>query len=141
MKAIAALHSLLIRRSDNTAVHMLRSGLASFISFLVEMSVLVSLTELLSLSWRISALFAFASGMTLLYFLSVNWVFNKRRFSRVSREFSIFFVLALLSLAMNAGFFFMAAELLKLHYVLARVSASLAVFCINFFLRKTILFS
>jgi putative flippase GtrA len=113
MKAIAALHSLLIRRSDNTAVHVLRSGIASFISFLVELSVLVSLTELLSVSWRISVVIAFASGMTLLYFLSIYWVFNKRRFSQASREFSIFFALALLSLAMNAGFFFMAAELLK----------------------------
>ena len=132
---------ILVKKSDNGFIHFLRSTAASFTAFSLDFGVLVFLTEIAKLDYRISAAAGFISGTVLLYFLSVKWVFSRRRIKDSRLEFILFAGFSALGLLLNLGFLVFFTDVLNIDYRISRIMAACLVFFLNFAARKLILFS
>lgn len=135
------LSDIFVKKSDNGFIHLLRSSVASCTAFALDFGVLVFLTELVKLDYRISAAAGFICGTILLYFLSVNWVFSSRRIKDSRLEFILFAGFSSLGLLLNLGFLVFFTEVTGIDYRLSRIMAAMLVFFLNFAARKFILFS
>ncbi len=118
----------------------LRYFWAGCLVFGLDLAVLVTLTELADLHYLVANLFSFGVGLTAGYLLSIRWVFTRRRVTRVHHEFTIFFLLTLVGLALNEGLIWAGVEYAGLHYTMAKIGATGAVFVVNFAMKKAVLF-
>ena len=113
---------------------------AGCLVFGLDLAVLVALTELAGLHYLVANLFSFGVGLTVGYLLSIRWIFARRRVTRAHHEFTIFFLLTLIGLALNEGLIWAGVEFAGLHYTLAKVVATGTGFVVNFAMKKAVLF-
>lgn len=117
-----------------------RYFVAGSLAFGSDFLVLVALTELGGVNYLVSNLFGFCCGLLVSYLLCIRWVFARRRLTVPAQEFAVFVLLALVGLALNEGVLWAAVELAGQHYALAKVMATVAVFVVNFLMKKIVLF-
>lgn len=135
------LSDILVNKSDNGFIHFLRSSAASSIAFSLDFGILVFLTEIIGLDYRLSAAAGFLGGTVFLYFLSVKWVFSRRRIQDPRLEFVLFAGFSALGLLLNLGFLVFFTDAAGIDYRISRIMAACLVFFLNFAARKLILFS
>ena len=82
---------------------------------------------------------SFSVAVLINYFISVNWIFGRGRFSMITEIFLVFLV-SLIGLFFSALFLKLFIDFLKLHYMVSKVAANAIVFFWNFFARKKIIF-
>ena len=124
-----------------TWAQMIRYALAGSGAFVVDLTLLVALTEVAGLHYLLSAAVGFAGGVTISYAFSIAWVFHKRSFAAQWAELAIFIGISVIGLALNEAIIWAVTEQGGLHYLLSKMVATAAVFVWNFFAKKTILFS
>lgn len=117
-----------------------RYFVAGSLAFGSDFLVMVGLTELAGVNYLVSNIFGFCCGLLVSYLLCVRWVFSRRRLAVPAQEFAVFFLLALVGLALNEGVLWLAVELAGQHYAVAKIVATAGVFVVNFLLKKMILF-
>jgi putative flippase GtrA len=120
---------------------LVRYGLVSAVALAVDWGLMVALTEKLHLHYLVSAAAGFGAGVAVAYTLSVLFVFRERRVSDPRTEFALFLLIGLVGLAANQALLHAAVEWAGLHYAVAKAPVAVAVFLLNFGLRKTLLFS
>ena len=120
---------------------LVKYGISGFIAFLVDVSILYFLTEYAGINYLISAVFAFSMGMVVVYLLSVQWVFQKRKFKNRHHEFWIFVLIGVVGLVLNELIIFLFTEYFEYYYLMSKVIATVIVYFWNFFNRKYLLFS
>lgn len=113
---------------------------AGCLAFGADLLVLVGLTEWGGLHYLVANLFSFAAGLTVGYLLCIRWVFERRRLTRTSHEFAIFFGLTLVGLGLNESLIWAGVEYAGFHYALAKILATGAVFVVNYAMKKAVLF-
>lgn len=113
---------------------------AGSFSFAVDFSLLLVLTEFARVNYLWSNLAAVTAGLIINYLLCVKWVFVNRRYSRVEVEFPIFVMLSIIGLTLNELLLWVSVEFAGLHYLFAKIIVTLAIFVVNFFLKKVVLF-
>ncbi|MBN2551204.1 MAG: GtrA family protein [Spirochaetales bacterium] len=134
------LHSLLIKRTDRTAVQLLRSIAASHLGFWADFGTLALLTEIAGLYYLVSAVFAFVAGLAVTYLLSVLWIFKHRRIKSRIGEFIAFGMTGVIGMGVMVASMWFFTEILRLHYLISKTVSSVLVFAVNFTIRKYILF-
>lgn len=119
---------------------MFRYLLAGAAGFILDISLLFLLTELVGMHYLISAPLAFISGMLLHYLICITWIFYWRRLSNKWLEFSIYAGLGALGLILNEAVIWLFAHVLSFHYLLGKMFY-LLIFLLLFLVRKKLLFS
>jgi len=130
-----------LNKSDHTGVHFVRQTFASLAAFSLDFFLLTFLTEAVHFHYIISAIIGFLAGTVLLYFLSIVWVFSKRRFDNQKIEFGLFVLISALSLALNTGFLLLLTEVFGIFYLISRMIAATTIFFLNFIVKKILLFT
>ncbi len=112
------------------------------VSFGVDFTALIVLTEVAGLHYLVSGALAFLVGVLINYLLSVTWVFDRRgRAHNTTFEFLVYAVIGLTGLGVNQMVLYSLSEMLDWHYTLSKLVAGLAVLVWTFVLRRVVLFS
>lgn len=107
---------------------------------MADYSSLFVLTHYVGLYYMWSAAFAFIIGLLVNYLISISWVFQKSRKTKVWIEFLVFAIIGIIGLGLNELIIWSGCELLGLHYMIAKLISTAMVFFWNFLARKYILF-
>jgi putative flippase GtrA len=126
--------------THDTSVQFIRSLVVSVIALIFDFGTLVILKEKFGVQYLLAATISFCIGVVVNYVLSVKWVFANRKFTNKHAEFTIFFVICAVGLALNLLIIAALVQLMRLDYRLAKAVATVVVFFWNFIARKKILY-
>ena len=93
-----------------------------------------------SLHYLIANIFAFLVGLGINYFLSIRWVFKKRKQAKQSKEFILFALIGCAGLLINELVLWFGADVLMMSLMVSKLIATIVVFVWNFAIRKIVLF-
>jgi len=131
---------LLKTKTNNTLIQLFRYTFVGGVAFIFDFGTLFILTEYFNVYYLISAAIAFLLGLTINYFLSIIWVFEKRTIKSKHIEFVIFALIGILGLILNEVFIWSFTEILNIHYLFSKIISTVFVYLWNFFIRKFLLF-
>ncbi len=134
------LKRLFVKNTNNFIVQLFRYTFVGGLAFLVDFSALFLLTNYLHIYYLISAAFSFTLGLIVNYFLSVSWVFSKRRLNSRLNEFLIYSFIGLIGLGINELFMWILTENLHFFYLISKIGSTGFVYLWNFSVRRFILF-
>ena len=134
------LRTLLVGRTERTEIQVLRSAVAAHLGFWADLATLVVLTEIIGLYYLLSAVSAFAVGLSVTYLLSVLWIFKHRCIKNRFTEFAAFSLIGLIGVMIMLAAMWLLTEVLHLHYLISKIAASVLVFAVNFTMRRLLLF-
>jgi putative flippase GtrA len=120
---------------------MARYVLVGGVAFVVDFGVLVALTELAGLHYRVSAAIAFLAGLVVNYVIAILWVFDRSRLADRRLEFVIYGIIGIIGVGLNDLVLYLVATVAGVHYTLAKLVSAAIVLQFNFFSRRLILFS
>lgn len=135
------IEKLLKNKTDNTYIQLFRYTFVGGLAFIFDFSLLFFLTEYFNIYYLVSAAVAFLLGLTINYFLSVAWVFEKRSINSKQLEFFIFALIGIIGLALNELFMWFFTDMINIHYLFSKLISTALVFLWNFFIRKISLFN
>ena len=121
-------------------MELLKYSIVGGIAWLIDISSLIALKELLEVNYLIAAAIAFTLGLIVNYTLSVTWVFSRRKYHDKAKEFSIFTIIGLIGLLLNELLMWIFTDLIGMYYVHSKLLTTFIVFLWNFSMRKIILF-
>jgi len=113
---------------------------AGSLTFLVDFLILLLLTEVGGVNYLWANLVAVSVGIVMSYLLSVKWIFLDRRYNRVVFELPIFVLICAAGIILNETLLWASVEFGNIHYLVAKVVVTIAIFSINFFVKKIVLF-
>ena len=140
MAAQSLFHRLFVRKSDQLSVHLLRAIFSSNVAFALDFGLLVLLTEVVHLHYLISNIIAFMTGTTLLYVLSIFWVFSRRSIQSKHLEYWLFILIGAAGVGFNELLIWLFTEKVHIYYLYSKLIAGSIVFFWNFLTRRYILF-
>ena len=127
-------------KTDKTHIQMFRYLFVGGAAFIVDFLSLFILTDFFGIYYLISAAIAFIIGLIANYFLSISWVFNKRKLKNRHIEFGMFAIIGIIGLGFNEIFIWFFTQDLQIYYLISKIFAAIIILFWNFFARKYILF-
>ena len=127
-------------KSGYTGIQFFRYIVAGSIAFLVDMSLLVLLTEVMELHYLFSAAIAFSAGLLTAYLFSILWIFSKRKLENRWIELFIFAVIGIIGIGLNEFFIWFFTEQIQFHYAFSKIISTALIVPYNFFAKKYTLF-
>lgn len=116
---------------------IIKFGLVGIIATVLDFLVLTVLTEFLGIHYLLSAAISFTVATVFNYIASMKYVFDSRyEKGHKHKELFIFVVLSLIGLGLNQVFMWFFVEITVLHYIIAKVLATILVMAWNFISRK-----
>jgi len=116
---------------------IIKFGLVGIIATVLDFLVLTVLTEFLGIHYLLSAAISFTVATVFNYIASMKYVFDSRyEKGHKHQELFIFVVLSLIGLGLNQVFMWFFVEITVLHYIIAKVLATILVMTWNFISRK-----
>jgi len=131
---------LLRDNTYKTHIQMFRYLFVGAAAFIVDFLSLFILTDFFGIYYLISAAIAFILGLIVNYFLSISWVFNKRKLKNRHLEFGMFTIIGIVGLGFNEVFIWFFTQDLQIYYLISKIFAAIIILFWNFFARKYILF-
>ena len=125
---------------SNTTREFLRYFVASAIALVTDAGSLVLMTSLIGIPYLYSGAVAFLFGLTVIYVLSIRWVFEARSVRDWRAEFSLFALIGIVGLLLNEFVLWILTGELGFHYMLSKGASVVLVFLWNFLARKSLLF-
>jgi putative flippase GtrA len=135
-----SLRRLFVQKTDRFSLHFMRGVFSSNIAFALDFGLLVFLTEVVRLHYLISNGIGFMAGTTLLYVLSVFWVFSRRSIQSRHLEYWLFIVIGVVGVGLNELLIWVFTEKVHVYYLYSKIIAGCTVFFWNFLSRRYILF-
>ncbi|MDR1592414.1 MAG: GtrA family protein [Prevotellaceae bacterium] len=135
------LHNLLKAPTPNPCVQLLRYVISGGVAFAVDFTTLRLLNTCAGWHYQPAAACGFVLGLLITYLLSILWVFDERRFSNRTAELSIFTVIGVVGLGLNALFMWVFVDMLNGDVSMAKIITTAVVAGWNFTAKKCILFS
>lgn len=125
---------------ENISGEFIRFFAAGGLAFIVDFLLLYALTDLLGINYLLSNILSFCVALLISYLLAIKWVFRYRKLSNVSLEFTMFALIGLTCLSSNEFAIWVLVELVKVHYLIAKILATGFTFMFSFLLKKVLLF-
>jgi len=122
-------------------VDLVKYGVASLGALALDAGTMVFLNKALGVNYLVAAAIGFTSGLGLVYWLSVRYVFGDVRRLRPSQEIFGFLVTGLIGLLLNEILMKTFVEHVGLSVPLAKIPTAGFVFLFNFTARRMLLFS
>jgi putative flippase GtrA len=119
---------------------LLGYGAASACAFLIDVAILWALVHFLSWGYLAAATTSFLLGSVVAYKLSTALAFRQHRTESRKTEFASFLAIGGVGLLVNGVVIFIGANLLGMHYLIAKCAAAGSTLTTNFVLRRQILF-
>ncbi len=135
------LEQLIRTRTDNFYVQMIRYSVSGGLAFMVDVALLVMLTEMAGLNYLLSAVIGFIAGLITVYYLSSKWVFSTRAYASRKKEFLVFSLIGFVGLGFNELFLWIFTEYGHFFYLISKVFATVLVYLWNFLARKYIVYN
>ena len=111
------------------------------IAFIIDFSVLYTLTEFAKVHYALSATAGFMAGLVFNYILCISVIFDYRSLKNKAHEFMIFSTIGLLGLLINNALIVFFTEIFDFHYLISKITTAGSVLMINFTLRRNMLFA
>jgi putative flippase GtrA len=140
MRTSSFFHRIFVRKSDRLTVHLIRAVFSSNVAFALDFGLLVLLTEVVHLHYLVSNVIAFMTGTTLLYVLSIYWVFSRRVIQSRHLEYWLFILIGAVGVGFNELLIWAFTEKVHVYYLYSKIIAGCTVFFYNFLSRRYILF-
>jgi len=132
---------LLSERSKNHKIEFIQSSAIGIAATCVEVLMIFIFTEYLKIKPVHSAALSYVVYSTIVYIISVKFIFHHRIYKNIFVEYLIFFVVGIIGMFLYTFFITIFINQLHLHYLLASIISGPLVYVWNFFSRKYILFS
>ncbi len=144
-------NSVFIEKTDKVYTQFIRYVFVGGIAFLVDFFVFYFLIQgsFFKRFYIISGTIAFLCGLTTNYFLSIKWVFSRRKLKNRINEFLFFSIVGVTGLLLNLFFLWFFTEIIFLRFIfverrlaliLSKLISTFFVFIWNFTARKILLF-
>ena len=91
--------------------------------------------------YLLAACAGFVAGAAVNYALAIRFVFRFRRLQSAQGEFTVFVLVGVVGLALNAALMAFTVEVLDRHYLVGKAFAAATTFLFNFEARRRLLFS
>jgi len=119
----------------------IRYFLASFLALLIDLSVFLFCSSILTLNKFFSAFIGFTSGLIVIYLLSITLVFQYRRLNQEKfREITIFLIIGIVGLCITELSIYIGVSIIGVSPLASKLVGAAITFSSNFLLRKYILF-
>ncbi len=125
---------------SRTTQEFVRYFAASLLALIVDIGSLALLTSFFHVPYLTSGWIAFTFGLTIVYLLSIFWVFEVRKVRNVWIEFFAFLIIGVVGLGINEVILWVFTGLLGFFYLISKIGSVIVVFTWNFFARKFLLF-
>ena len=130
----------LFQKTNNTFFQLIRYAISGGIAFAVDFSLLYILKECADFHYLIAGTLSFCVGLIITYLFSIKWIFSVRKFSNQKLEFGIFALIGLVGITLNFILLWLFVSFFLLHYLWAKIIATVIVTLWNFFAKKYIIF-
>ncbi len=131
---------LLKNKTSNTLIQLFRYTFVGGIAFVFDFGLLYILTEYFNVYYLISVAIAFMLGLSINYYLSIKWVFDKRSIKSKYVEFITFTFIGIIGLVLSEIIIWSFTEFVNVYYLYSKLIATFFVYLWNFFIRKYMLF-
>jgi putative flippase GtrA len=118
----------------------IRYALASAVALCCDTGLLWLGTSVLGFPYLLSGAISFVAGLSVVYCLSIYWVFSNRWLLNPRYEFLVFASIGSVGLILNEVILYIFTEAFGFFYMLSKLGSIAAVFGWNFVMRKVILF-
>lgn len=116
---------------------IIKFGIVGVLAAIIDFGLLAILTEFLGIYYLLSAAISFIVATIFNYIASMKYVFDSRyEKGQKHQELFIFVILSLIGLGLNQVFMWFFVEITVLHYIIAKVLATILVMAWNFISRK-----
>lgn len=127
--------------SERNMQEFLRYFFASLLALAADAGALYLLTSYAGVPYLYSGAAAFLLGLTVVYLLSISWVFEHRVSHNPWLEFGIFALIGIVGLGINELVLYVFTGIFGWYYLLSKAASVVVVFSWNFIARKRILFA
>jgi putative flippase GtrA len=134
------LRAWMVEPTNSAVVQFFRYGFVGGIAFLCDSSTLWLATSGLGLHYLLSNIVGFSVGLAVNYWLSVRWVFEKRKFSSGSVQFGLFALVGIVGVGISELAMWLLTERVGWHYMASKLAATVLVYLWNFSIRKLLIF-
>ena len=118
---------------------ILKFGVVGGLAFIIDYGILIFLTEVFHINYLISTTISFIVSVIFNYIMSIFWVFYVDENKNRTTVFSVFIILSVIGLLLNDLFMWVFVDGMSIHYLIAKIIATLLVMIYNFITRKLFL--
>lgn len=122
-------------------VTLWRYGIGSTISYLINVAIIVVMTDLLDVHYLVSSIAGYASIVVTSYIFSVTWIFTERKIASRGKEFVAFTLITIFAMGMNLVSMWFFTDHLHWHYVVSNVVTNFLATFWGYIPKKLFLFS
>lgn len=126
-------------KTEKLLVQIFNFGIVGVIATLIDFVFLYLFKEYCNLNVILSNTLSFVISVIYNYWASLMFVFNVNKEKSQRRNFIFFIVGSLIGLLLSDGIIWLLTELIVIHYLIAKVFATIVVMIFNFVTRKKFL--
>lgn len=123
-----------------THARIFRFLLSGGTAFSTDIVLLYLFTDIFGVWYLASAIIAFIFAFFVSFILHKFWTFGDRSRDAMHMQMGIYFLVAIVNLALNTLFVYVFVEWVGLHYIIAQVVASLLIAVESFFVYQRFIF-
>lgn len=110
----------------------------ALIGYIVDLSSLFIIHELLKIHYLVATVLGFIFGLTVVYLLSSRYVFGESKIKSKSIEIGTFCLIGIIGLGILGILMWLFVDVIGIHYITAKITATIFVYTWNFFARRAI---
>ena len=126
-------------KKKNLMRQIIRFAFVGGSAFVIDYGVMIFLTEMIGINYLISSGISFSVSVIYNDILSVHWVFDVAEDRSKRAEFVIFIILSVIGLGINQLVMWIAVDIFRMFYMIAKIGATAIVMVYNFITRKLFL--
>ncbi|MBR2424357.1 MAG: GtrA family protein [Tidjanibacter sp.] len=122
-------------------VTLWKYAIGSTISYLINLAIVIVMTDLLEVHYLLSSIAGYASIVITSYIFSVTWIFTERKIASRGKEFVAFTLITIFAMLMNLVSMWFFTGYLHWHYVVSNVVTNFLATFWGYVPKKLFLFS
>lgn len=125
-----------LRRYHRVIKYVIAGGTAAT----VDLGLLYLLTDIAGFHYLVSATLAFVVAFVVSFTLQKFWTFGDETRDRMHVQATVYFVIAVANVGINAGLMYLFVSVFGIWYFLAQIIAGAAIACYNFLIYRRFVF-
>jgi len=129
-----------LKGAISKASQLIKFGISGAIAALITISLLYFFTDILKIWYLLSSVIAYATAITINFFMQKFWAFGGDHQKKISRQFVLFFSINLINLFLNTDGLYLLVDKIKLFYITAQILMAVILALISFTFYKFLIF-